>query len=113
MSKLLLSEHEAEQELEAAALRYEEHGRGLGQRFLDAVAATVDLIHSFPKLGQSVPYVPVDLSARRAPVARFPYHVVYLETPTTLWILAVAHDRQRPGYWLSRWSGEQSRGGEE
>lgn len=35
-------------------------------------------------------------------VPRFPYHVVYLELPDRLQILAVAHDRRRPGYWKTR-----------
>lgn len=47
-------------------------------------------------------YAPLDLGARRAPVKRFPYHVVYLETPRAIHILAFAHDRCRPGYWLVR-----------
>jgi len=38
----LLIEPEADQELEDAALRYEGERPGLGQRFLDAVAATVE-----------------------------------------------------------------------
>jgi hypothetical protein len=35
-------------------------------------------------------------------VARFPYHVIYLETATQIWILAIAHDRRKPGYWHPR-----------
>lgn len=35
-------------------------------------------------------------------VRRLPYHVVYLETAEELRILAVAHDRRRPGYWQTR-----------
>ena len=32
-------------------------------------------------------------------VTRFPYHVVYLEVNDRIRILAVAHDRRKPGYW--------------
>jgi hypothetical protein len=35
-------------------------------------------------------------------VMRFPYHVVYLETSGNLRILAIAHDRRKPGYWMKR-----------
>ena len=35
-------------------------------------------------------------------VTRFPYHVIYLETATDIRILAVAHDRRKPGYWRER-----------
>jgi hypothetical protein len=33
---------------------------------------------------------------------RFPYHVVYLEMPGAIRILAFAHDRRSPGYWHTR-----------
>ena len=46
--------------------------------------------------------VPKDLPARRAPVRRFPFHVVYLELSDEIRILAFAHDRRFPGYWHSR-----------
>jgi hypothetical protein len=46
--------------------------------------------------------LPVDLTVRRRAVQRFPYHVVYLELPTHIRILAIAHDRRKPGYWNDR-----------
>jgi len=46
--------------------------------------------------------MPVDLPVRRRAVTRFPYHVVYLEAGTDIRILAVAHDRRKPGYWEGR-----------
>jgi plasmid stabilization system protein ParE len=51
--KPLLFEPEASQELEDAARWYEDQRSGLGQRFLDAVAATVDRLVTrmyFPRL---------------------------------------------------------------
>jgi hypothetical protein len=35
-------------------------------------------------------------------VKRFPYHVIYLEKQNDIRILAIAHDRRKPGYWKSR-----------
>jgi hypothetical protein len=43
-----LIEPEAEDELEAAVLRYENERSGLGQRLLDAVTETFDQIAQFP-----------------------------------------------------------------
>jgi toxin ParE1/3/4 len=100
VSRPLLTEPEADQELEDAAWWYEEQRPGLGQLFLKAVEATVDSIQQFPGAGAPVPFVASDLPVRRAPVQRFPYHVVYLETAMEIRVLAVAHDRRRPGYWL-------------
>jgi len=76
VTKAFLTEPEADQELEEAALRYEEQGRGLGQRFLAAVAGTVERTRRFPNAGAPVLFVPADLPARQAPVKGFPYHVV-------------------------------------
>jgi hypothetical protein len=42
---------------------------------------------------------------RRVFVRRFPYHVVYIELADRLQILAVAHDRRRPRYWVGRLTG--------
>ncbi|MND02599.1 hypothetical protein D3C83_220350 [compost metagenome] len=33
---------------------------------------------------------------------RFPYAIVYLDLPDRLWIVAVMHFKQRPGYWARR-----------
>jgi plasmid stabilization system protein ParE len=102
VTKPLLIEAEASRELEDAARWYEEQRPGLGERFLDEVAVALERIVLFPAAGFPVPYVSPELAARRSPVMRFPYHVVYLDTPDAIRILAVAHDRRRPGYWLGR-----------
>ena len=46
--------------------------------------------------------MPADLPVRRRAVTRFPYHVIYLEAGMDLRILAIAHDRRKPGYWQDR-----------
>jgi toxin ParE1/3/4 len=102
VKKPALFEDEADAEYRAAGHWYEERVVGLGIEFFDAVAATLDQISRLPKTGALVRRVPVDLQVRRAPVKRFPYHVVYLETPSTIRVLAIAHDRRRPRYWTSR-----------
>lgn len=39
---------------------------------------------------------------RRHLLHRFPFHLIYLEMPEALWIVAVAHCSRRPGYWKER-----------
>jgi plasmid stabilization system protein ParE len=39
---------------------------------------------------------------RRLPMRRFPLNVVYVVQGSELTILAVAHQRRKPGYWRSR-----------
>jgi toxin ParE1/3/4 len=35
-------------------------------------------------------------------VRRFPYVIYYADLPERLWIVAIAHSRQRPSYWSRR-----------
>jgi plasmid stabilization system protein ParE len=85
----------------AAARWYERHRAGLGSDFLAAVDTAVATIAEAPGIGSPVPGIS-DPTIRRLPLRRFPYHVVYLEFPDRLQILAFAHDRRRPAYWVGR-----------
>ena len=95
-------EDEADAEYRLAGRWYEERREHLGIEFFDAVDATVDHIVAMPRAGGLVPLVPSELPVRRRAVARFPYHVIYLATTTEIRILAIAHDRRKPGYWHTR-----------
>jgi plasmid stabilization system protein ParE len=92
---------EADAEMAEAARWYEAHRAGLGIDFLDAVDNTVAGIAGTPRMGSPIPGVS-DQTIRRRPVRRFPYHVVYMELTDRLQILAIAHDRRRPEYWVGR-----------
>jgi toxin ParE1/3/4 len=96
------TEPEASAELDEAALWYEQRRNGLGIEFLEAIDNALAFIGRFPQTGTVVPGVPLDLPVRRIPVRRFPFHVIYLELPDAIQILAFAHDRRSPGYWRSR-----------
>ena len=90
MSEPFLIEPEAADELDYAARWYESRRRGLGGEFLLAIDETLQFIDSWPASAPLVPQLPGDLPVRRAPVRRFPYHVVYLETDVAIRILAFA-----------------------
>ena len=95
-------EDEADAEYRHAGRWYEGRRTALGVEFFDAVDAAVGQAVAFSRSGTPVPRVPRDLPVRRIPVKRFPYHVIYLETEATIRVLAVAHDRRKPGYWKRR-----------
>ena len=95
-------EDEAEAEYRLAGRWYEGRREHLGMEFFDAVDATIDQIVNMPQAASLVPLAPADLPVRRRAVRRFPYHVVYLETPSQIRILAISHDRRKPGYWRDR-----------
>lgn len=99
---------EADAEMIDGARWYESHRAGLGHEFLDEVDVVVTRIAETPRVGSPVPGV-ADTEIRRRPVKRFPYHVVYLELPDHLRVLAIAHDRRRPGYWMGRLGTESRR----
>jgi plasmid stabilization system protein ParE len=96
---------EAAAELDDAAAWYDEQRPGLGTAFIDAVATAAASLANWPRSGAPVAGLAADLEVRRAPVGRFPYHLAYLVTDDHIRVLAVAHDRRRPGYWRSRASG--------
>jgi toxin ParE1/3/4 len=102
MNRAFRFEPEASAELEDAAIWYNGQRSGLGVEFVEAVDAALDQVARWPQLGRIVPGVPKDLPVRRFPVARFPYHVAYLEWDGLIRLLAFAHDRRLPGYWFSR-----------
>ncbi len=102
-------EPEVAAELEASVTWYEENRAGLGERFLDAVDSTLGQIVQWPRSGAPVPDVAADLNVRRVPVGRFPFHVVYLQLPDEIRVIAFAHDRRLPGYWRGRGTPSENR----
>lgn len=93
---------EAEDELDAAAVWFDEQRPGLGREFVGAVDAALELVAKWPGTGAVVDDVPAEFDVRRAPVSRFRFHVAYLVNDGRLRVLAVAHDHRKPGYWLDR-----------
>ncbi len=84
-------------ELEAAAIFYESRMAGLGKSFAAEVERTIFLVREYPEAGS-----PMGSTRRRVLVARFPYSIVYRQDPDSIVIVAVAHQRRRPGYWRRR-----------
>ena len=102
MSPPVRFEDEADAEYRLAGRWYEDRRPHLGVEFFDAVDAAIDRIVAMPRAGPLVPGMPPALPVRRQAVTRFRYHVVYLEMPTHIRILAIAHDRRKPAYWQGR-----------
>jgi len=93
---------EAVEELADSAVWYESRQPGLAAKYLDEFERMLVSITtrpaSFPRLLNMAP----DLAIRRAVLPRFPYGVVFIELETEIRILAVAHAKRQPGYWLNR-----------
>jgi hypothetical protein len=87
----------AAKELVESAASYEAARPLLGDRFLDEVEIALLLAQRHSTLG-----LPGTAGTRSRRVRGFPYRLVYLKQPDRLWIVAVAHQSRRPGYWLRR-----------
>lgn len=88
---------EAADEYVDAARWYGERSATVHDLFVAEIERALRLIVAFPHRWPR--YGP---RHRRVLVRRFPYSVVYLETLGRLWVVAVAHAKQKPFYWIDR-----------
>ena len=69
----------------------------LGLAFIAEFERALAVLSVHPNLG-----APWRAIARRFPLRRFPYSVVYRINGEELRVIALAHQRRRPGYWSGR-----------
>ena len=93
----VVSHPEADQELEAAALWYEERQAGLGTDFLDDFDNTLRRIAVAPERWRLF-----YRNNRKPNFNRFPYAVVYSFKGDAIYVKAVMHLHRRPFYWRRR-----------
>jgi toxin ParE1/3/4 len=89
----------AQLEVRAAAHWYSEQEVGLGEEFV----AEIDRV--LAKIAGAAARHPVwhrDRPYRKALVRRFPYVIFFLDEADAVRVLAVAHQKRKPGYWLRR-----------
>jgi GNAT superfamily N-acetyltransferase len=97
---------EALDELAAAAEWYEERGPGLGDELLAEVDRLTARIDARPASFPFVLDAPRELGIRRALLKRFPFALVFMAKPDgDIRVIAVAHAKRRPGYWIWRVQG--------
>ena len=88
---------EAQDELDAAIAYYEDNEPGLGVRLKKETRAAIEWIVRNPEVPR-----PRAKGYRRVNLKVFQHYVAYFIWAETIWIVAVAHGRRRPEYWLSR-----------
>jgi toxin ParE1/3/4 len=89
---------EAEAEVEAAADYLEENRVGFGERFRAEVDTALRQIGATPTVFSEYQGGPI----RRYLIRQFGYGVYFVEFDAAVYVIAVAHQRRRPGYWLGR-----------
>jgi len=94
---------EARAELRSAVLWYEERRIGLGDEFVTEISAALNRIASAPETfprwpgtGERSPQI------RRSALHRFPYVIAFESHEDHCLVLAIAHSKRRPLYWLTR-----------
>jgi plasmid stabilization system protein ParE len=88
---------EAEKELRIAYLWYLERNTTVAESFVAEVDHAIGVVGEkpvrWPKLTKSI---------RRYVFPRFPFMLVYRVKPTYVEVIAIAHQKKRPGYWQVR-----------
>lgn len=87
----------ADSEFAEAVAHYSEVSFELADRFVRHVTALVRQAWAYPKRFRIF-----DPPARRHFARGFPYAILYLDHSDRIWIVAVMHFKQRPGYWRER-----------
>jgi hypothetical protein len=94
---------EAVHEVDAAVDWYEGQCAGLGAEFFTELRRSLRVIAENPRVSSPWPGGRArDLKVRRFLMERFPFALPYLVLEELVVVLAVAHVRRRPGYWLQR-----------
>lgn len=85
----------ARAELYRVAEWYEELRPGYGDRFYAEIEVAMAQLRNFPGAQPIIGH-----QCRGMLLNRFPYSLIYQQTgPETFFIVAVAHNKRRPGYW--------------
>lgn len=88
---------EARLELMAAGRTYAGISPVLAQRFCSEMDEVISEACARPTRRRMF-----DPPARRHFGPVFPYAIIYLDRPSEIWVVAVMHFKQQPGYWRER-----------
>lgn len=93
---------DASKELDAAATWYESRGPDLGQDLIEEVRQALRVIAKQPGTFPAWPGVQHTPPSIAFFLSRFPFALPYIASDERVVVLAVAHLRRRPNYWLER-----------
>jgi plasmid stabilization system protein ParE len=87
----------AAEEIEEAQAWYEERSLLAAAGFLQELSGAVR------RIGEAPNRYPIALhGARRLVLERFPFNIFYRVTASEIVVVALAHQKRRPGYWADR-----------
>jgi plasmid stabilization system protein ParE len=88
---------EAEEDLANAKQWYKQRSRLAARAFATEFAGAVRQIATSPTR-----WTKTEGEPRRFVLSRFPFSIVYPLEPERVYVIAIAHQRRRPGYWRER-----------
>src|ERR1700759_3458821 len=88
---------EARSEADTSLAYYLERSRSAAECFYQELESALEQIQTEHDRWPSYLY-----GTRRYLLKRFPFVIVYRSTESRIQIIAVAHGRRRPGYWMAR-----------
>jgi toxin ParE1/3/4 len=97
----------ASADLTSAGDWYELQVPGLGLDLVEEFERSLDAIAEHPVTWPLWPGVGEDMGVRRFLLAGFPFAIAYIVEADEIVVLALAHLRRRPGYWLGRLAGDR------
>jgi len=84
----------ASQEIKSAVEFYSNQGQDLALAFLDDFDKVCRLISDYPEIGSQIEY-----GNRKVVFQSYPHSVIYRVEGELIYVLAVGHQRRKPGYW--------------
>lgn len=87
------------------AVRYyrdEVQDADLARDFIARFRQRLERVRALPRAGAQVTGLEARLGVRRVKLHRFPFYVFFTVQDDAVVVIAVAHERRRPGYWLDR-----------
>ncbi len=93
---------EAQEDANESARWYSDRDSSLGEEFLTEVAAGLDAVKRDPHALTRLESYTGRLDIRRKRLQRFPFLLIILCRPHETVVVAVAHTKRRPHFWLNR-----------
>ena len=86
-----------QREIDEVVAWFDEQVEGKGTDFLDELDRVIRRVKAYPFASTQI-----EPDIRRCLFARFPYSLIYGIEEQTIVIIAVAHHRRTPRYWVDR-----------
>jgi len=94
----------ADDEIFSYLAEYASRSTSLSDRLWYEIQSTFELLSRYPELGEVVPRARLRGAARRVPLRRFPFFVIYRIVDDCVEVMALAHTSRKANYWKSRFN---------